>query len=229
MSLNRLSGSVSEASSTTSQFVSRPPPSSSTLAACDIRRAVSLLLASAVLAAHSSSSSRKRSHTQLTQPDMQQLSGSTGRGGTHTPATLVECRCISSRRSAGPARREPKTTRALALFCSWSDAILSADLIIAVPLEVFVDDGDREEDSSRRTGQLSSDRFLATSHCVGENRQGGGTCACNTLPMDWPDVEMTQVASTCECCTNADDEALWRGADARLTSRPAGMTDRASG
>jgi hypothetical protein len=48
---------------------------------------------------------------------MQQLSGSSGRGGTMTPAiSLLLLRMAANRsaRSAGPERLEPKTTRALA-------------------------------------------------------------------------------------------------------------------
>jgi len=43
---------------------------------------------------------------------MQQLSGSEGRGGTSTPATKVDLRPISARRSPGPASLEPKITLA---------------------------------------------------------------------------------------------------------------------
>ena len=39
---------------------------------------------------------------------MQQLSGSSGRGGTHTPATSTDCFWISVRRSKGEDRREEK-------------------------------------------------------------------------------------------------------------------------
>ncbi len=39
---------------------------------------------------------------------MQQLSGSSGRGGTHTPATNTDFFCISVRRSRGDERREEK-------------------------------------------------------------------------------------------------------------------------
>lgn len=75
-----------------------------------------LLSASAFAEAHASISSRKMSHTQLTHPLMQQLSGSSGFGGTTTPATtLLFARICANRsaRSVGPRRREPKTTFAL--------------------------------------------------------------------------------------------------------------------
>lgn len=39
---------------------------------------------------------------------MQQLSGSSGRGGTHTPATNTDFFWISVRRSRGEERREEK-------------------------------------------------------------------------------------------------------------------------
>jgi len=39
---------------------------------------------------------------------MQQLSGSSGRGGTHTPATRTDFFWISERRSKGEERREEK-------------------------------------------------------------------------------------------------------------------------
>jgi len=39
---------------------------------------------------------------------MQQLSGSSGRGGIHTPATSTDFFCISERRSRGDERREEK-------------------------------------------------------------------------------------------------------------------------
>ncbi len=51
---------------------------------------------------------------------MQQLSGSSGRGGTHTPAINVLFFSISDRLSAGPASREPNTTRAFANLSSLS-------------------------------------------------------------------------------------------------------------
>ena len=79
-----------------------------------------LARAAALASAHSSSSSRYRSHTQFTHPDMQQLSGSSGLGGTIIPATLVLAFSISRRRSAGPASRDPNTTRALASRSSFS-------------------------------------------------------------------------------------------------------------
>jgi hypothetical protein len=37
---------------------------------------------------------------------MQQLSGSSGRGGTHTPATNIDFFWVSERRSRGDERRE---------------------------------------------------------------------------------------------------------------------------
>ncbi len=55
----------------------------STPASCAANR----LSASAVAIDHASISSRYWSHTQLTHPLMQQLSGSSGCGGTSTPAT----------------------------------------------------------------------------------------------------------------------------------------------
>ena len=39
---------------------------------------------------------------------MQQLSGSSGRGGTHTPATSTDFFCISERRSRGEESRDEK-------------------------------------------------------------------------------------------------------------------------
>ncbi|TLS21534.1 uncharacterized protein PpBr36_10277 [Pyricularia pennisetigena] len=54
-------------------------------------------------------------HTQSTQPLMQQWSGSSGLGGTRTPATILPFSRIflrRSRRAAGPARGEPNTMRA---------------------------------------------------------------------------------------------------------------------
>jgi hypothetical protein len=51
---------------------------------------------------------------------MQQLSGSVGRGGTMTPAMFFDAACISAFRSPGPARREPKITRAFASVSSFS-------------------------------------------------------------------------------------------------------------
>src|SRR5277367_6074498 len=127
------------------QFVSLPPPSSSMLVivCCapfspspSISPVPSFLLrlrpfsspfsfrkfTSAALRAvlHSSSSSLYRSHTQLTHPLMQQLSGSSGRGGTQTPAIKVLFFSISDLLSAGPTRREPNTIRAFANVSSLS-------------------------------------------------------------------------------------------------------------
>lgn len=114
------------------QFASLPPPSSSIVVAAAppsagaARARASLssrdfaIFASWLFAAHSSSSSRYWSQTQLTQPDMQQLSGSVGRGGTSTPAIRIDFASTSRRRSPGPARREPKTMRAFSMRSSRS-------------------------------------------------------------------------------------------------------------
>lgn len=56
---------------------------------------------------------------------MQQLSGSVGRGGTMIPAIFCEAASSSFFRSAGPASREPKTTRAFASVSSFS--VLGSD------------------------------------------------------------------------------------------------------
>jgi hypothetical protein len=132
-------------SSPVPQFVSLPPPSSSmlTIVCCapfwpspSIKPVPVFFLrsrpfprlfsfsrfASAAFraAAHSCNSSPYRSHTQFTHPLIQQLSGSSGRGGTHTPAIRVLLFSISARRSAGPASRDPNTTRAFAKVSSLS-------------------------------------------------------------------------------------------------------------
>lgn len=72
---------------------------------------------------------------------MQQLSGSSGLGGTRIPAILVDARSSSLRRSAGPASREPKTMRALAMLSSfwdreWEEAELGGAVNAAVGEEV---------------------------------------------------------------------------------------------
>jgi hypothetical protein len=127
---------VKSVSNPVPQFVSLPPPSSSMLInVCEAPLSPSpnispvplnplfflLFLpcsypfsflkarsASFLAAAHSSSSSPYRSQTQFTQPLIQQLSGSSGRGGTHTPATSTDFFWISERRSKGEERREEK-------------------------------------------------------------------------------------------------------------------------
>src|SRR5450432_669991 len=121
------------------QFVSLPPPSSSmlTIVCCapfspspSINPVLDFFLrlrpfskpfsfrkfASAAFRAlaQSSISSPYRSHTQFTHPLIQQLSGSSGRGGTQTPATSVLFFSISDLLSAGPPSREPNTTLAFA-------------------------------------------------------------------------------------------------------------------
>jgi hypothetical protein len=104
------------------QFVSLPPPSSSMLIATFLDfslRACNAALASALFAAHSSMSSRYMSHTQFTHPDIQQLSGSVGRGGTMTPAISCDFASISAFRSAGPAIRDPNTIRAFSRVSSF--------------------------------------------------------------------------------------------------------------
>ena len=103
------------------QLVSLPPPSSSMLEPLSVPLYWTLAVrASLLFAAHSSSSSRYWSQTQLTQPDIQQLSGSRGRGGTSTPAIKVDLLSISARRSPGPASRDPKTTLAFWIRSSFS-------------------------------------------------------------------------------------------------------------
>lgn len=116
------------------QFVSLPPPSSSILTAVwlglscaatmlPLPSDASLLaciaaLAKALCSAHSSISSRYMSHTQFTHPDMQQLSGSVGLGGTRMPAISVEAASISILLSLTPGF-EPKTVRALSSVISF--------------------------------------------------------------------------------------------------------------
>jgi hypothetical protein len=60
------------------------------------------------------------SHTQFTHPDMQQLSGSVGFGGTLMPATSVEAASISFLRSLTPGF-EPKTWAARSRVISFCD------------------------------------------------------------------------------------------------------------
>ena len=118
------------------QFVSLPPPSSSILTAvclgapCSVATPPALseasllaciaALALALCSAHSSISSRYMSHTQFTHPDMQQLSGSVGFGGTRMPATSVEAASISSLLSRTPGF-DPNTARALSRVISFCD------------------------------------------------------------------------------------------------------------
>ena len=118
------------------QFVSLPPPSSSILTAvclgapCSVATPPALseasllaciaALAFALCSAHSSISSRYMSHTQFTHPDMQQLSGSVGFGGTRMPATSVEAASISSLLSRTPGF-DPNTARALSRVISFCD------------------------------------------------------------------------------------------------------------
>jgi hypothetical protein len=117
------------------QLDSHPPPSSSILVATRLgaplpaticpdpvpscRCACIAALACALFSAHSSMSSLYNSHTQFTHPDIQQLSGSVGFGGTLTPAMICEAAFISFRRSAGPASFEPKTIRAFSRVSSF--------------------------------------------------------------------------------------------------------------
>jgi hypothetical protein len=54
---------------------------------------------------------------------MQQLSGSSGRGGIHTPAIKLLLRCISDFRSWGDESREEKTIAGL-------EPELSSDLLV---------------------------------------------------------------------------------------------------
>ena len=60
---------------------------------------------------------------------MQQLSGSSGRGGTSTPAMRVEAASRRAR-AAGPARRDPKTTLARAAVAALVEADLGVVLVV---------------------------------------------------------------------------------------------------
>ena len=54
---------------------------------------------------------------------MQQLSGSSGLGGTRTPAISVLAASISRARLEAPERREPKTARAFSRVLDSAEAV----------------------------------------------------------------------------------------------------------
>ena len=115
-SMNALNpGSISANGSISSFFADFPPNHTGIL----FFFAFNASLARCRAPCHSSISSRYISHTQCTHPlhqsgipretyDIQQLSGSSGRGGTLTPSTIRTDCGSGPARGAGPANREPK-------------------------------------------------------------------------------------------------------------------------
>jgi hypothetical protein len=178
------------------QFVSLPPPSSSILTAvrlgapCSVATLpapsdASLLaciaaLALALCSAHSSISSRYMSHTQFTHPDMQQLSGSVGFGGTRMPATSVEAASISILLSLTPGF-DPKTARALSRVISFCD--LGASFDVGVGTAAW---GGSLAVSFERIGACEGRFFRISRTCYQCANERNGYCHTCIVPCDRP-------------------------------------------